>query len=235
LLIDKNNMMDIRFKFLLAIFLGFSFFDVLAQSFAPLGAEWSFIAVKFSPPCKYSSIQNSYKVTHQEQKKGKTVNVIKSDVSSFYSAHTNSFNDFGIEEVEVEVITIDKFIEQGNPIPELIKIDVELYEYQALKGAIKLLSENNPLIIIELFNDEVKRKLNPALDKELEKGITLKTEKLLLDLDYYFYLISNHGLFLVENLHSNPDSSMYLLSKKELTKKYYLKDDFHTVASELLN
>jgi FkbM family methyltransferase len=165
----------------------------------------------------------------------KPIGDFTSDVSSFYSAHTNSFNDFGIEEVEVEVTTIDKFIEQGNPIPELVKIDVELYEYQALKGAVKLLGEQNPLIIIELFNDVVKRALNSELDKELEEGVTLKTEKLLSDLGYYFYLISNYGLFFVENLHSNPDSSMYLLSKKKLAKNFYLKSDFRSVASELLN
>ncbi|MFT4803157.1 MAG: FkbM family methyltransferase [Psychroserpens sp.] len=158
-----------------------------------------------------------------------------SDVSSFYNAHTNSFNDFGTEEVEVEVTTLDSFIAEGNPIPNLIKIDVELYEYQALKGALKLLTEYNPVIIIELFNDEVKRTLNPALDKELEKGLTIKIEKLLFDLGYYSYLISGSGLLFVENLRSNPDSSMYLLSKTKLSKTFYLTSNFKEAVSELLN
>jgi FkbM family methyltransferase len=157
-----------------------------------------------------------------------------SDVSSFYNAHTKSFNDFGTESVKVEVTTLDQVINDGKPIPDLMKIDVELHEYQVLKGAAELLSQNNPLIIIELFNDEVKRTTNPELDSELEIGLTLKIEKLLSELGYYFYLISKNGLLIIENLHSNPDSSMYLLTKKKLSKNFYLKKDFHSVANELL-
>jgi FkbM family methyltransferase len=156
-----------------------------------------------------------------------------SDVSSFFNAHTKGFNDFGTEAIDVEVISLDDFTKENKSSPNLIKIDIELYEYQALKGSLNILKEGSPLIIIELFNDVVKRTINPELDNELEQGLTLKTERLLSDYGYHFYLISNKGLLFVENLHSNPDSSMYLLTKQKLNKIFYLKSEFQNVAKEL--
>ena len=70
-----------------------------------------------------------------------------SDVSSFFNAHTKKFNDFGTEEINVDVISLDDFVRENNSFPDLIKIDIELYEYQALKGAFNLLKQQSPLII----------------------------------------------------------------------------------------
>lgn len=156
-----------------------------------------------------------------------------SDVSSFFNAHTKGFNDFGTEAINVEVISLDEFTKENENLPDLIKIDIELYEYQALKGSLNILKQGNPIVIVELFNDVVKRTINPELDNELEQGLTLKTEKLLSDLGYHFYLISTQGLLFVENLHSNPDSSMYLLTKKKLSKLFYLKREYEGLANEL--
>tara|TARA_R110002012_G_scaffold114079_2_gene260434 strand:+ start:38662 stop:39633 length:972 start_codon:yes stop_codon:yes gene_type:complete len=158
-----------------------------------------------------------------------------SDVSSFYNAHTKDFNDFGTKAINVEVISLDEFVLENKEAPDLIKMDIELFEYQALKGSLNLLREENPVIIIELFNDVVKRAINPALNDELEKDLTLKTEKLLADLGYHFYLISTKGLLHIQNLTSNADSSMYLLTKEVLSKTFYLQSEYEELSNELFH
>ncbi len=53
-----------------------------------------------------------------------------------------------IEEIDVEVRTLDSIIPKGQSI-HLIKIDVEGGEWDVLKGAINLLTANRPTIIFE--------------------------------------------------------------------------------------
>ena len=64
------------------------------------------------------------------------------------------------------VTTLDTFIEENfteNKI-DLIKIDVEGFEYQVLIGAKDTLTKYNPIIIIESFNDKFE-KVNSLLNK----------------------------------------------------------------------
>ncbi len=67
---------------------------------------------------------------------------------------------------DFNVTTLDTFIEENfteNKI-DLIKIDVEGFEYQVLVGAKDTLTKYNPIIIIESFNDKFK-KVNSLLNK----------------------------------------------------------------------
>lgn len=52
-------------------------------------------------------------------------------------------------------INLDDFIfEKGNPIPQLIKIDIEGGEVLALPGMRRLLREHNPILLLELHGAE---------------------------------------------------------------------------------
>lgn len=50
--------------------------------------------------------------------------------------------------VDVHVTTLDAFIESGGPPPNVMKIDVEGFEAEVLRGGAKLLRENPPRAII---------------------------------------------------------------------------------------
>lgn len=156
-----------------------------------------------------------------------------SDVSSVYQAHTSNFSDFKIGQIEVPMVAIDDYIGEDKPTPDLIKIDVELFEYEVLKGMSNLLENQAPVIICEIFNDKVKRKLNKKLDEVLKPGLTKDIESFLLNKGYKFYLIGHSGLLKVKDLSSNPDISMYMFSKKQLHESFYPKAEFDKVAIEL--
>ena len=78
-------------------------------------------------------------------------------------------------------ITLD-FYCQANPLPDLIKIDVEGYQAKAVQGALGVIEKNRPVIIIELHDTE-----------KIERfGITNKsTVQPLFDLNYRAYWCEN--------------------------------------------
>jgi len=51
---------------------------------------------------------------------------------------------------EVKITTIDSFIEQQGIVPDAIKIDVEGFEINVLKGGSNLLTQNDPIIFLEV-------------------------------------------------------------------------------------
>ncbi len=62
------------------------------------------------------------------------------------------------ESVEVPGICLDDFIfRDGNPPPQVIKMDIEGGEVLALKGMKRLLTETHPLILLELHGPEAAR------------------------------------------------------------------------------
>jgi len=69
-----------------------------------------------------------------------------------WSSFTKNPNTKVLEEIKVPLITLDKFIEKNvKKNPSLIRMDVEGYECQILKGMKKMLKEGKPLkIFMEL-------------------------------------------------------------------------------------
>ena len=61
------------------------------------------------------------------------------------------------EHILVTSISLDDFIARGNPVPQLLKIDVEGGESAVLAAAERLLAEHKPLIICEVHHAEAAR------------------------------------------------------------------------------
>ncbi len=62
------------------------------------------------------------------------------------------------ESIEVSGIALDDFIyRDGNPAPQVIKMDIEGGETLALQGMLRLLVEAHPLILLELHGPEAAR------------------------------------------------------------------------------
>jgi FkbM family methyltransferase len=58
-------------------------------------------------------------------------------------------------EIDVDGLSLDGFVyEQGNPLPQLIKIDIEGGEVLALPGMRRVLDESHPQILMELHGPE---------------------------------------------------------------------------------
>ena len=97
--------------------------------------------------------------------------------------------------IEVECTSLDEFVfKQGNPKPELIKMDIEGGEGLALRGMSKLIPEVKPLFIIELHGKEAAELCWQILTKagytisKLSKGFP--TISSLSELDWKSYILA---------------------------------------------
>jgi FkbM family methyltransferase len=67
--------------------------------------------------------------------------------------------------INVPAITVDDFIANGGPIPRLLKIDVEGGEYHVLRGAERLFSRHQPLLVAEVHHKDAEDQIRVWLDK----------------------------------------------------------------------
>lgn len=101
---------------------------------------------------------------------------------------------------EVETIRLDSYTELNNQKIDLIKLDVEMHEPEALEGMIETIKKNKPTIIIEILTNE----------------IGVRIEQLLSDLGYIYYEIDEINTpCKVKNLRKSAHYN-FLLTQKEL-------------------
>jgi len=115
-------------------------------------------------------------------------------VSSKVSSSTSSMNrerqqelrrDGGVCDTQVSVRTLDRIIfRQKLRTPDFIKIDVEGYEYQALRGMKKTLKRHKPKLVIEMHGTKntaaIIRMLRQTFGykiKHIEKGTAVRLKK----------------------------------------------------------
>lgn len=75
-----------------------------------------------------------------------------------------------VDDKEFEFITIDDFIESQNLKIDLIKIDVDSYEYEVLQGMKNTLANISPIIVIEI-TDAIKLKHNNLCVEDVKNYI----------------------------------------------------------------
>ena len=85
------------------------------------------------------------------------------------SEHTNS------ELTLTPTVTLDQLVEDFKVSPSHVKVDVEGYELAVIEGSVKLLSENAPVLFIELHN-EIVRQNGGSPDEILRLLKTLRYE-----------------------------------------------------------
>jgi FkbM family methyltransferase len=113
-------------------------------------------------------------------------------------------NNSNIIAKKINLTTLDTFIEK-NKIPrvDLIKIDVETFEVEVLEGFQNKLNEFKPTILIEVLNENI------------ANGIT----KLISNINYEFYNISETtGITKVDKI-SKSNSFNYLICTPEVSNK----------------
>ncbi len=146
-------------------------------------------------------------------------------VSSAVGSFSESFFNINYKEIEVPQTTLDVFVEQKKISKvDLIKIDVEYYELNVLKGALKTLTEQSPAILCEVFMYEVLAgdKPDSSLVDSISKTQAKDIQEFMSELGYYFYAIGNRGLLRVDNLLSNADGGRNYIFTKQLSKNIYI-------------
>lgn len=103
-----------------------------------------------------------------------------------------------IRKVEVNIRRLDTLVEEFGNCPNLVKIDVEGFEVEVLKGAHRLLSTSQPTLIIEIHPTRIK------LSGDSE--------------DMVFEILGKHR-YKWQTIDRSPNSLYTILAEPDLTKK----------------
>lgn len=76
-----------------------------------------------------------------------------------------------VETKEFNFLTIDTFVKQKNISPDLIKIDVDSYDFEVLQGCKEILIKEEPIIMVELNHALGKRGYEPQHAIDFMKSI----------------------------------------------------------------
>lgn len=136
-----------------------------------VGANWGFLSIVFAStvchpngkvlafephPKIFKTLMDSIKVNHLE----KTVNLNNVAIGAentnvrinLFSGSSNILKPSD-KSIIVKQITLDSFIDKINSI-DLVKVDVDGYEYNVLLGSEKIIEKFQPIWIVETNNDE---------------------------------------------------------------------------------
>jgi FkbM family methyltransferase len=106
------------------------------------------------------------------------------------------YPDLALKDIKVPVETLDDVVrDMAIAQVQLIKMDVEMYEYQVVQGAQQLLASQRPLVMCELHHpDELSHRLGGKLTEDsLQCG--RRVYQFFSELGYTCYLLSEDGLF----------------------------------------
>jgi FkbM family methyltransferase len=106
------------------------------------------------------------------------------------------YPDVEVKELRVPVVALDEVLRAERVVKvDLIKLDVEFYEHQVLRGASKMLARDRPLVMCELHHpDELMHRLGAGLnDEQLRCGS--RVFETFSDLGYTCLVPGPQGLF----------------------------------------
>ncbi len=91
-----------------------------------------------------------------------------------------------VDNKEFSFITLDTFVKSNNLTVDLVKIDVDSYDYEVLLGGKQFLTEQNPLVVVELNHALGKRNHNVQEALDYMSSINYKL-KFILDNENYIF------------------------------------------------
>ncbi len=136
-----------------------SHYGIYSMTFASINPDGMAYAIDPSPKCFWVLDRNmklnpQMKITSDNVALGREQGEIMMHYEWVHLIGDHSGNSKGSP---VNVTMMDKFIQDKSIAPDIIKIDVDGYEGPVIEGGMKYLSNNNPLIFLELHGDWIKR------------------------------------------------------------------------------
>ncbi len=148
-----------------------------------------------------------------------------STVASSNQAFTKSHQGTDCKSILVQQRTLDQLL-LNLPITssDVLKIDVELYELEVLKGAALTLMAKRPLIVIEILHYTGVASDVAEMKNGLDDSHASKVFAFLINIGYHCYTISDNGIEYIRNI-ENCEHRNFLFVERRLKRDYYAYQD----------
>ncbi len=138
-----------------------------------------------------------------------------STTASANESFTKNFHDISHSSITVKQRTIDELF-SSLPVTstDTIKLDVEYYELEVLKGAIATLSNKRPAVMIEILQYEHLIKQFPAMEGKINENHADEVFRFFHDLGYHGYSIGLSGIEYITTIKGQMNRNFLFLSSK---------------------
>lgn len=142
-------------------------------------------------------------------------------ISSANSEFTQNFSSVPLKTINVSQVTLDSLIGHY-PISEidLIKVDVEYYELQVLQGAIRVLSELRPCLLVEILNYETLVGQFPQMKGVIQAEYAVQIQQLLSSYGYFAYQLTPEGIQRLHTLTGNFEQRNFFFTPYPLPDQF---------------
>lgn len=108
--------------------------------------------------------------------------VSQDDILEYYRSNESIYKNYQFEVIKLQAKTLDQVIPQGTSI-DILRMDIQGYEFLALKGAKRVLAESSNIIIFMEFDQPLVNKFS---------DISLEVDNLLNE-NFKFWLVTERG------------------------------------------
>ncbi len=144
-----------------------------------------------------------------------------SAVGSVNHIFSQAFHEVQYVDVDVAQQTLDQLLTDVNIGQlDLIKIDVEYYELNVLKGALRTLQLCKPLLMVEIILSERLFYYKPAMKGKINESHAMEVEALLKEFGYFPYHILKDGIYRTDSIINSPDARNYLFAPKATQQRF---------------
>ena len=155
-------------------------------------------------------------------------------VASAVGEFARGFYGGNHREITCPCTTIDAFVaSHALSAVDLLKIDVEYYEVEVLKGARETIDAHSPIVWCEVFVYEFAVHTQPNFNTNLDPDHSRKIEEFMRGLGYYFYSIQEQGLVRVDTLDYCPGQWEFLFSRRRSEARFLPYTDLPALSREL--